>query len=779
MNAPYSPLPPQLGTAALRVKQALRRATEQTVESLGLAAIAAQTARMRDALVEAQFELNRQSEGFLSAAHAAFDERLHRESAPRHAGATPSSWQTLSLVDDQEVELQVRAERFGMAITHACEWELRELEAYMGTVLGSGNPDRDRNPLRPEVVGHAVIRGIEAIAERSEVRKVLEVELGRSMTSALRGAYRDIVADWRNAGIQPASLTVRTTESRGEPRGAAAAAGGDAAADRSGPVTSSGGGGGGGHSVSGALGPRSTRGGLGGGMGGGTPIGQVGAGMMDLLRRLAQVDPVPMESLDLDVAASLAGALPNLIHAHRDQLRQASHGALDHMVIDVVGSLFDQILADPKLPPPLAQQIARLQLPVLRAALGDPGFFSSRRHPVRQFVNRIASLGQAFDDFGDDQARAFIDKVRALVHDVVQGDFDRIEVYEAQLSALEGFVAEQARQAIEAQHAGATQLLAQREQSAHLDRQYAERLDTDLSALAAPAFVRDFVVRVWSRVILQAAQRDGVTSDTVRQLRMAGRELFMSVQPKNSPAQRKTFLADLPRLMRTLNEGLNSIGWPEGQRRQFFGQLMPAHADALKLQGASVLDFNLMARQVEQALERALPSPDAPPSPTEPASDEALARLSSEERSRIGLLDESAVDWNGQVDIEIDVEPALQAPDLELPGLPTPAEAPEPVAGKDLAEHVQIGFSYRMHLNDGWHKVRLAHVSPGRSFFVFSHGARNRETVSLTHRMLVRLCESGRLRAYESAQLLERATSRTRRQLASLRPAAAASPTRH
>ena len=78
---------------------------------------------------------------------------------------------------------------------------------------------------------------------------------------------------------------------------------------------------------------------------------------------------------------------------------QAATGALDHMVIDVIASLFDQILSDAKVPPQMARQIARLQLPVLRAALGDNSFFSSRRHPVRRFINRIASLGTAVEDF--------------------------------------------------------------------------------------------------------------------------------------------------------------------------------------------------------------------------------------------------------------------------------------------------------------------------------------------------------------------------------------------
>jgi hypothetical protein len=43
----------------------------------------------------------------------------------------------------------------------------------------------------------------------------------------------------------------------------------------------------------------------------------------------------------------------------------------------------------------------------------------------------------------------------------------------------------------------------------------------------------------------------------------------------------------------------------------------------------------------------------------------------------------------------------------------------------------------------------------------------------MTARMLARLCETGRLRAYENAYLLERATARARKQLAALRAGSA------
>jgi enoyl-CoA hydratase/carnithine racemase len=184
---------------------------------------------------------------------------------------------------------------------------------------------------------------------------------------------------------------------------------------------------------------------------------------------------------------------------------------------------------------------------------------------------------------------------------------------------------------------------------------------------------------------------------------------------------------------------------------------------------------------VEGALQRPLPSRDdlraAAAMPV--LTDEVLlpTQFSAEEAQRVGLVQESAVDWAGKVEAEDEVateaESAAEST-LSLPGLPASTEAPEPTEGRALAEHVQVGFAYQMNLEGTWHKVRLAHVSAARSFFIFTHGGRHRKTISLTQRMLARLCEAGRLRAFERATLIERATARARRQLAALGGAQAA-----
>jgi hypothetical protein len=216
---------------------------------------------------------------------------------------------------------------------------------------------------------------------------------------------------------------------------------------------------------------------------------------------------------------------------------------------------------------------------------------------------------------------------------------------------------------------------------------------------------------------------------------------------------------------------MDLIGWPESAKKSFFGLLLPAHAESLKGQALRTLDYNLLARQADSALGEAMPDACELPPPQAHLPvlrDEAVEpRFSAEEAQRIGLVDEAAVNWEGKVDIDLSAEPAPGEGDLDIAGLPK-AEPAEPSSGKSLADHVQIGFAYQMHLEDKWQKVRLNHVSPGRTFFVFTHGGRHKKTISMTHRMLVRLCETGRLRAFENGYLIERATARARRQLAAL-----------
>ncbi len=798
-------LNPHVDAALQRVRLAAEQAAERGAEGLGLAALSSGQAKRRDALLSAQFIFRKHQALFSQR----FDQSMRQQAAetmPSPASGTPvagarpaakpTQWDELSLMDDDQVNTLVATDRIGLALGHQSEWELREVNSYMGDIPGIAE---DRHPLRPQAIAQALIEGVNAVTDDADTRQVLTDELTRALSLEMRACYADVAGLFRSRGLRPQDLRVRGTGGS-TPRGQAihgattsgvplhdsryATMPGALHSVHGTPSAAL-------HTVAGGF-HGSGHGGyaaVGGGFGGGAVDPQ----LMELLRRLAQAPAgslgglggpttggggLPLNSQwqgwDGEPGAYVDGGPivlpPNLIHLHRDELRQAASGSLDHMVIDVVAGLFDQILSDAKLPPLMAQQIARLQLPVLRAALGDRTFFSSRRHPVRRLVNRIATLAAAYDDFTEEPGKSFLALVRELVQDVVSGDFDRMDLYESKLGQLEHFIEEQTAQSLKAQ-GDAASLLERKETELRLQQRYMQQLQQAMASVDMRDFLRDFLTQTWSEVLVHTSRHPDLDAALVERLRQMGRDLVLSVQPKTSPQQRQAFLASLPVLMRTLNEGLDLIRWPESDRKKFFAELLPAHADSLKGQALSPLEYNLLAKQLESVFGMAPPREQDLPAPGNAPLDLDLSeKLSDEEAQRLGLIEDEHVDWDGQVDIDLSAEEQqpLQAVDISIDGLPAAEEAPSPAAGELLVDHLHIGTAYRMHRDGDWVKVRLAHISATRSFFIFTHGTKHQETLTMTARMLRKLCEGGRLRAYEHADLLERATARARQQLAAL-----------
>ncbi|HUG22144.1 DUF1631 family protein [Piscinibacter sp.] len=855
MNPTEPRLPTALEAALGHVKATTFAVAERVASGLGAQATSTTRIGERDLLLATQIDLRRKMNTFHMSFTKELTDKVQDEAAPRtgqRRKLAATDWQSLTLVEDHEVEERMFSERIGQQISHACEWELREMAAYMGTVLKIGRADEERNPFRADVLGMALFRAIEAVTGDSDGRKLLAREFGQAMASAMPACYAAIVSDLQQRNIQPVGLAVKTVDGPGHTANSGyASMRDDLPSSRTQPGSDFASG----HGVSGmsatsrggmptqpstyptsgySTGPTSSAGsgyasgsaGFGAPQGGGSGrmSAEADAQLMTLLRRLTFLASRP-GALDITLptqpggvggpsggragiglhgaigalAADAGGAASNftaegltglmavnLIRAHRDELMQASSGKLDHMVIDVVGSLFDQILSDPKVPPQMARQIARLQLPVLRVALVDSNFFSSRRHPVRRFVNRIASLACAFDDFDDGPGKSFLNRVKELVQEIVEGDFDQVELYSAKLSELESFISDQTEGA--AKTSGAAAVLETKESELRVQQRYMLQLSSALGGIGMPEYLRDFVAQVWSQALVQAVRRHGVDSDLAKRFRLVGRDVVMSVQPKGSPVMRKRFLMQLPTLMKDLNEGMKLIGWPDAAQKAFFGQLLPSHAESLKAAPMTELEHNLLAKQLEGIFNSHIPGTHefSQAEPVGLESKEIEQRFTPDEAQQVGLIEESAVDWSGEIDIDLsgelaqagdtgsgdagdagDTMPSDLGIDINLDLVA--ADPAEPSHGPRLMDHIRVGFAYQMLLKDQWQKVRLNYVSPGRNFFVFTRGRKHQETISLTSRMLARMCESNRLRAVEHAYLMERATARARRQLAALK----------
>ena len=827
-----------IDAALNQIRTTASSVADRTSETLGTQSQSALRIAERDLMLAAQFDLRRNRAKFQNVFQSTLADKVSRELGSQHDDSrrrpAATDWASLSLVDDREVEERMFFDRIAQMITHECEAELRELATYMGALMRTGRADEERNPLRPEVLGTALYRAIEVASDQAEIRKLLARDMGHAMARAMPACYSAIIRELQGRGVQPVGLSVRTFEGPGSHLPGVNSAyatlpKGEYHSSRPGDLDAGSGPGQFGASGMGAgrLWSRGAETGhaasLGSGGGGRGDMANDRAGLgarsfavaaqadvqlMTLLRRLTvlasqpgqldvstgsgsrergQTSSMPLRhaaAAGPDYSEELTGLMAvNLIRAHREELMQASTGKLDHMVIDVVGSLFDQILSDSRVPPQMARQIARLQLPVLRVALNDSSFFSSRRHPVRRFVNRIATLALAFDDFADGPGKQLLDRVRELVQEIVEGDFDQVDLYTAKLAELEAFIARQTGSEIE--QTGAAITLDNKESELRVQQRYMLQLQSALGPMSLPQYLRDFLSQVWSQALVLATRRDGVDSDRALRYKRAGRDLVMSVQPKGSPALRKKFLMQLPPLMKDLNEGMQLVGWPAAAQKDFFAKLLPAHAESLKGAPLSDLDHNMMVKQLENVFNVPVPVVESLSSadPVPEVDDTVIeGRFTPEEAKQVGLVEQSAVDWDGKVDIELDAaaespddtSPAPLAAGLDIDLDLNAADPAEPTRGPQLFDHVKLGVAYQMHLKDEWQKVRLTYVSPGRSFFVFTRGKKHQETISMTSRMLARMCETGRMRAVESAYLMERATQRARKQLAALK-----APSRH
>lgn len=236
-----------------------------------------------------------------------------------------------------------------------------------------------------------------------------------------------------------------------------------------------------------------------------------------------------------DVLASLQGQPPPVaLHDNRQvmrsvgQLKQDLLGQLrrtspkghvprltdeDTDTIDLVAMLFDYL--GQNLPDGSTHSLlARLQVPVLRAALGDKSFFTRRNHPARLLLNSIAENGAMW--LGDDEAdRAVLDKMQRVVDRVTheyQGDVALFEDLLGDLSRHMNVLAQRAEIA-ERRHVEAAQ---GRERLANARERAGTAVARLMRGRATSPVVEALLGQAWTDVLALTALRHGEDSNAYR-----------------------------------------------------------------------------------------------------------------------------------------------------------------------------------------------------------------------------------------------------------------------
>ena len=284
-------------------------------------------------------------------------------------------------------------------------------------------------------------------------------------------------------------------------------------------------------------------------------------------------------------------------------------GRSEDDTIDIVGMLFDVILSDPQLPISIKALIGRLQIPVLKVALLDKAFFSSRKHPARQLINELAQAAVGWVEPAHLERDPFYRKVDYVVERVLSDFDDNVELFHELLSEFLAFVEEERERIrlIEARTRQAAEGKVKVDSAkARVDREIVERL----SAVNAPEMVHTLLRDAWSKVLFITLLKEGEESDPWRRQLAVVDRLLWSVQPKTSAAERKELLVEIPGLLHELREGLNSILFNPFEMTKLFKALEAEHIRCL-----AVASVEMVLPGQEAPEPRPVPMAEAPPTP--------------------------------------------------------------------------------------------------------------------------------------------------------------------
>lgn len=557
----------------------------------------------RNACFAAQSTLSKQANALMSACKdsycASFDTFVRGRAKPAAPDAS-----TLALVEEEDFEIALARDKATSRLRFNCAEELVALDARVAHLLDRPDLPENDNPLGPRALCDALLEGIVRFERSPAGQAVLLNQFDLALATELAAVYQTLNHQLIDHGVlpdlkagsrkrPPAHDASRRTDmprpTPGQPNG-----------DILGLFDQ--------------LARRSCH--------GDSHTGSAGSALLEPLTQLQKGNGVVQGSVRFDLPLLEAATIRNVLRSLQQSAVMQAASPLDAVLVDAVATLFDAVFDEPGIPDRLKAQIARLQIPVLKAAMLDRSFFARQDHPVRRMLDAIAALAVYLDGDGDGHTRL------EAISEIVGGVADRFDqdlaIFDAAAAELEdmGATLESALDETASANLEASILTLRRTERAErapaIVRDLVQRaLDGQTVADA----VRVFIQRDWARLLAADYVNEGEQSAHFSSRVETMRELVWSIQPKSDMDARLMLVRILPGLLKRLREGTAEIDLPRQQTDQFFAELVILHANSVRSAAQPVPLASVAPAETAEAT--ALPeqggAPVAHPSPEAPA----------------------------------------------------------------------------------------------------------------------------------------------------------------
>ena len=683
------------------------------------------------------------------------DERIHAKSEKADFFKLDAS--DLTLVDDLRMDESVITSNIVRVIENSAHDQLLAFNRGIGNLLDKPDLETEANPLAPTTFVESFADALSNVNADDKLKFHILKVLNQAALGELTAIYVDLNRHLTHLGVMPQTGRGQQAPRRpGErpkatkpqqPRPPGAQAPGSAEVDvmalfrkmaaqggQSIPGMSDGGGGGG--NGSGGLPSIDLAAGVGtGGFGSATPstfapLAPTPSGYIpgapiisspDLHEGLTKLQ-AGQTGFDVGGVQVAFSGVPEGMHNVLRDLQESPLGRkanqLESMTIEMVAMLFDFIFETRDLPDGIKALLARLQIPVLKAAMLDGAFFAKKTHPSRLLVNALADAGLGWSpDMGTDDP--LYRKIESIVRRILDEFADNLALFDELREDLEKFVADEEKAAEENIASNADEIN-QRDRQQIASVIGRAEIERRVESYPVPHFLASFLREHWQATLEHVYLKEGDDSEAWTAAVTTLEDLVWSVQPKRTPEDRKHLVALLPSLLKRLGTGVHNQHWTQEQRDRFMQNLVEAHAAAVK------------------------PSYAATASPTAAVAEAAKAQAEVAKASG-------------------DIAAAAKAEALAAamaPAEPAPPEAAQQIIEDEyleIARNLERGAWVEFESESGQLAfAKLAWVSPLRGTYLFTN-RQGQKAMSMTAEDLADRFRADRARLVEAEPLLDRA----------------------
>ena len=454
------------------------------------------------------------------------------------------------------------------------------------------------------------------------------------------------------------------------------------------------------------------------------------AKFMELIAKLTQMQKSVAET---HVFHETELPAQNQLFSVSEQIAANETTPKERTTIDTVAMLFEFILEDEQIPAVVRSQLARLQIPFLKAAMLAPEMLYNDQYPARVLLNRMSSSAIGLD-IATPIGSKLSDEMTRIVTKILQEFDHNVTLFSVCLTDLEHFLAENLRH-IDAKFSLSVDALEAAEQNSAPTRYFGVPLQALLAPLMLDPGVHKFIVKTWQRVMSKEAADQQLKQQA--RFREALPEIIWSVQEKKS-SERSELMRLLPELVSKLKAGLSLIDLPAPESKLALDQFVGLHMNVLRGKAGqnkqSVLSLDAMREHFSSLQIIADDSSDKAPEAVDGEPENSITKKIKATAIAAALAERGV---NANLNL---------GPD-DMPKFDTEAE---------WLDEMIVGVCVEHWTEGEFTSARLNWISKKKAFYVFNV-ENNPKPLVFSDQSLIKALREGSIRTIESAPAFDRA----------------------